>query len=169
LKNQALLVRNVRLEELNEVSVLLGEAYRQYENLIRPEAWKQYQEDIIDVCSRLDESDLIVAELDGRLVGCVTLYLDAARAMPEVWPAGSAVIRLLAVHPAYRNHGIGRALMEECIRRCCQAKITTIGLHTTEIMHVARQIYERIGFVRVPESDFHPAPNVTVMAYLLNL
>jgi ribosomal protein S18 acetylase RimI-like enzyme len=169
LKNHGLLIRDVRLEEIKEVSVLLGEAYRQYQNLIRPEAWKHYQEDIVDVCSRLDESDLIVAELDGRLVGCVTLYLDASRVMPEVWPSGSAVIRLLAVHPAYRNRGIGRALMEECISRCRQANITAIGLHTTEIMNVARRMYERIGFVRVPQSDFHPAPNVTVMAYRLRL
>jgi ribosomal protein S18 acetylase RimI-like enzyme len=169
LKNQGLLIRNVRLEEINEVSVLLGDAYKQYENFIRPEAWKHYQEDIVDVCSRLDESDLIVAELDGRLVGCVTLYLDAARAMTGVWPADSAVIRLLAVHPAYRNRGIGRALMEECISRCRQANIKVIGLHTTEIMDVARKLYERMGFVRLPESDFHPAPNVTVMAYRLQL
>jgi ribosomal protein S18 acetylase RimI-like enzyme len=169
LKNQGLLIRNIRLEEINEVSVLLGDAYKQYENFIRPEAWKHYQEDIVDVCSRLDESDLIVAELDGRLVGCVTLYLDAARAMTGVWPADSAVIRLLAVHPAYRNRGIGRALMEECISRCRQANIKVIGLHTTEIMDVARKLYERMGFVRLPESDFHPAPNVTVMAYRLQL
>jgi ribosomal protein S18 acetylase RimI-like enzyme len=169
LKNQGLLIRNVHLEEISEVSVLLGDAYRQYQNLIRPEAWEHYQEDIVDVCSRLDESDLLVAELDGHLVGCVTLYLDTERAMPEVWPVGSAAIRLLAVHPAYRNRGIGHALMEECIRRCRQAKITAIGLHTTEMMDVARRMYERMGFVRVPESDFHPAPNVTVMAYRLEL
>jgi N-acetylglutamate synthase-like GNAT family acetyltransferase len=167
--NHGLLIRNVRLEEIKEVSALLGEAYQQYENLIRPEAWKHYQEDIVDVCSRLDESDLIVAERDGRLVGCVTLYLDAERAMPGVWLADSAVIRLLAVHPAYRNRGIGRALMEECISRCRQANIKVIGLHTTEIMDIARQMYERMGFARVPESDFHPAPNVTVMAYRLKV
>jgi ribosomal protein S18 acetylase RimI-like enzyme len=169
LENSHLLIRNVRLEEIKEVSVLLEEAYRQYQNLIRPEAWKHYQEDIVDVCSRLDESDLIVAELDGRLVGCVTLYLDAARAMPDVWPAGSAAIRLLAVRPAYRNRGIGRSLMDESISRCRRANIRVIGLHTTEIMDIARQLYERMGFLRVPESDFHPAPNVTVMAYRLQL
>jgi ribosomal protein S18 acetylase RimI-like enzyme len=169
LEKHSLIIRNARPEEIKEVSVLLGYAYKQYENLIRPEAWKHYQEDIVDVCSRLGESDLIVAELGHRLVGCVTLYLDAASAMPEVWPADSAVIRLLAVHPAYRARGIGRALMEECVRRCRQAKVATIGLHTTEVMDIARQMYERMGFVRMPEFDFHPAPTVTVMAYRLQL
>jgi ribosomal protein S18 acetylase RimI-like enzyme len=169
LGNQELLIRNARSDELDEVSLLLKDAYQQYENIIRPEAWKSYLEDIIDVRSRLGESDLIVAELNHRLAGCVTLYLDGSHSFPEAWPRGWAVVRLLAVHPEYQGQGIGRALMEECIRRCRQAKVAAIGLHTTEAMDIARQMYERMGFVRVPESDFHPAPGVTVMAYSLQL
>ena len=167
--NRNLLIRNARPDELDDVSLLLENAYKQYENIIRPEAWKPYLQDIMDVRSRLDESDLIVAELNHRLAGSVTLYLDTSHSMPEVWPKGLAVVRLLAVHPAYRGQGIGRALMEECIRRCRQAKVAAIGLHTTEAMDIARQMYERMGFVRVPESDFHPVPGVTVMAYSLQL
>jgi len=79
------------------------------------------------------------------------------------------MVRLLAVHPAYRGQGIDRALMEECIRRCRQSKVAVIGLHTTEVMDIARQMYERMGFERFPESDFHPAPGVTVVAYRLQL
>ena len=167
--NKSLLIRNARREELDEVSLLLKDAYRQYENFFRPETWKSYLEDIMDVRSRLGKSDLIVAELDCRLAGCVTLYLDGSESFPEAWPGGWAVVRLLAVHPAYRGQGIGRALMEECIRRCRQTKIAAIGLHTTEIMDVALQMYERMDFVRVPKFDFHPAPGVTVMAYSLKL
>lgn len=167
--NKSLLIRNACSDELDEVSLLLRDAYQQYENFIRPEAWKSYLEDIMNVRSRLGESDLIVAEVNHRLAGCVTLYLNGAQSMPEVWHRGSAVLRLLAVHPAYRDQGIGRALMEECIRRCRQAKVAAIGLHTTDAMDIARKMYERMGFVRMPESDFHPAPGVVVMAYRLQL
>ena len=167
--NKSLLIRNACSDELDEVSLLLRDAYQQYENFIRPEAWKSYLEDITDVRSRLGESDLIVAELDHRLAGCVTLYLDGSHSFPEAWHIGSAVVRLLAVHPEYRGQRIGHALMEECIRRCHQAKVAAIGLHTTEVMDIARKMYERMGFVRVPESDFHPAPGITVMAYRLQL
>jgi ribosomal protein S18 acetylase RimI-like enzyme len=169
LVNKNIHIRNARSDELDEVSLLLRDAYQQYETIIPPEAWKSYVEDITDVKSRLGDSDLIVALLDHRLAGCVTLYLDGSRSFPEAWPGGWAVVRLLAVHPEYRGRGIGRALMEECIRRCRQAKVAAIGLHTTEAMDIARQMYERMGFVRVPESDFHPAPDVTVMAYHLQL
>lgn len=167
--NKNILIRSVRSDELDEVSLLLKDAYKQYENIIRPEAWKSYLEDITNVKSRLSQSDLIVAELNHRLAGCVTLYMDGSHSFPETWPEGWAVVRLLAVHPEYRGQGIGRALMEECIHRCRQTKVAAIGLHTTEAMDIARKMYERMGFVRVPESDFHPAPGVTVMAYRLQL
>jgi ribosomal protein S18 acetylase RimI-like enzyme len=169
LGNKRLLIRNARPDELDEVSLLLKDAYQQYENIIHPEAWKSYLGDIMDVRSRLGKSDLIIAELNHRLAGSITLYLDGSHSFPEAWPKGWAVVRLLAVHPEYRGQGIGRALMEECIRRCRQAKVPAIGLHTTEAMDIARQMYERMGFVRFPESDFHPAPGVTVMAYRLQL
>lgn len=169
LENHGLIIRHAHSDELGKVSLLLRDAYRQYENFIRPDAWKQYLEDITDVRSRLDESELIVAELKHRLVGCVTLYLDGSKSFPEAWPRGWAVVRLLAVHPEYRGQCIGHALMEECTRRCCEAKVVSIGLHTTEVMDIARQMYERMGFVRFPESDFHPAPGVIVMAYSLQL
>jgi GNAT superfamily N-acetyltransferase len=154
---------------LDNVSLLIRDACQQYENFLPPEAWKYYAEDMTDVRRRLNESQLIVAELDGQLAGTVTLYLDAEHSSQGGWPSGWASTRLLAVHPAYRGRGIGRALMEECIRQYRNQGIATIGLHTTEMMDVARRMYERMGFVRVPEFDFHPRPGVVVMAYRLDL
>lgn len=169
MNDKNLLLREARSDDFDNVSLLIRDAYQQYENFIPPEAWKFYVEDMINVRSRLNESKLIVAELDGQLAGTVTLYLDAEHLSQGGWPSGWAIIRLLAVHPAYRGRGIGRALMEECIRRCRNQGIATIGLHTTEMMNVARRMYERMGFVRVPEFDFYPRPGVVVMAYRLDL
>jgi len=169
LDKHGLIIRDARLDELDGVSLLLKEAYQQYENFIPPERWKPYLADIVDVRSRLGDSDLIAAERDHRLIGCVTLYLDGSRSFPEAWPNGWAVVRLLAVHPEYRGQGIGHALMDECVRRCRRAKVTAIGLHTTEVMDIARRMYEKMGFKRFPKSDFHPAPGITVMAYHLQL
>lgn len=169
LKNTNLKIRDARPEEMDEVSQLLKEAYRQYEKFMPPDRWAAYLENIMDVRSRLGAAELIVAEVNGRLAGAVTLYLEAASSSEEGWPQGWAGIRLLAVHPAYRSQGIGRALMEECIRRSREKSISTIGLHTTELMDVARKMYERMGFRRAPEYDFHPAPEITVMAYRLEI
>ncbi len=164
-----MLIRDARSEELDEVSLLMRDAYLEYRDSFPAERWELYLENIMDVRSRLGVSQLIVAELNRRIAGAVTLYLDASLSMQEQWPGGWAGIRLLAVHPAYRGRGIGRALMEECIHRCRTQNIKTIGLHTAVIMGIARKMYERMGFVRAPEYDFHPRPSTVVMAYRLQL
>lgn len=163
---QRLVIRDARPDELDAVSLLLDGAYQEYEHYLPSSAWQTYLADITDVRGRAETAELIVAELEGRLAGAVTLYLNTAQLG---WPEGWAGLRLLAVHPAYRRRGIGRALMEECLRRCRARGVATIGLHTTAIMDTARRMYEKMGFVRVPEFDFHPRPGVVVMAYRLDL
>jgi ribosomal protein S18 acetylase RimI-like enzyme len=162
-------VQDASLEELDEVSNLLRDSYLQYKPLVPSDIWEPYLKDIMNVRRRLKESELIVAKLNGNMAGAVTLYLNAISSAQERWPEGWAGIRLLAVCPEYRGRGVGRALMEECFERCKKARIATIGLHTTEAMDIARRMYERMGFSRVPEFDFHPRPNMVVMAYRLQL
>jgi hypothetical protein len=36
-------------------------------------------------------------------------------------------------------------------------------------MAVARNLYEAMGFERAPEFDFHPEPDVVVMAYRFDI
>ena len=158
-------IRDARVEELDQVALLIRDAYLEYQASFPPEVWDDYARDIMDVRSRLDTSELIVAEHAGGLVGAVTFYPNASQSEQEGWPPGWTGVRLLAVHPDARGLGIGRALMDECLRRSRQRAAGTLGLHTTELMAVARGMYERMGFVRVPEFDFHPAPKVVIMAY----
>ena len=163
------LVRDARTDELDQAAQMMRDAYQEYRDSFPPEMWEGYVRDIVNVRSRLGFSELIVAEHGGRLVGAVTFYPDAPRSEQEGWPPGWAGVRLLAVHPDARGLGIGRALMDECVRRSRQRAARTLGLHTTEPMSVARGMYERMGFVRVPEFDFHPGAGMVVMAYRLDL
>jgi ribosomal protein S18 acetylase RimI-like enzyme len=164
-----LAVRDATSAEFDQVGMLLRDAYEEYKEFIPHEAWESYLEDIMNVRSRANMADLIVAELGQKLVGTVTLYLNASESLREMWPENWAGIRLLAVHPEFRGNGIGRALMEECLRRCREHGVHTIGLHTSEIMNVARHMYERMGFKRAPEFDFFPQPHTIVLAYRLDL
>ncbi len=102
-------------------------------------------------------------------MGAVTFYPNNAPSDQGSWPAGWAGIRLLAVHPDARGMGVGRVLMDECLRRSRLREATALGLHTTELMAVTRGMYERMGFVRVPEYDFQAGPEVVVMGYRLDL
>jgi GNAT superfamily N-acetyltransferase len=169
LKKTDIAIRDARPDELDKVAEVLKAAYQQYEKLMPPEAWQFYLADILDVRGRMAGSQLIVAEVDGKLAGSVNLYLKGRKSSESNWPAGWATGRLLGVAPAFRGMGIGRVLMDEVIRRCRKAGVKTFGLHTAEIMKVAKGMYERMGFQRVPEFDHHPRPDVVIMAYKMDL
>lgn len=171
--DRSVLLRDVRRDELDEVAQIMLAAYRQYapgpdaDDDLR-KAFDEYFVEIEDVHSRLDASVLIVAEHDGRIVGAVTYYPPTSSS-GEGFPQGWASFRLLAVHPDARGLGVGRLLTDECLRRARDEGAPTMGIHTTHVMAVARDMYERIGFTRAPEYDFHPTPDFTVVAYRLEL
>ena len=85
--------------------------------------------------------------------------------MTLTWPE----VRLLAVAPVARGHGIGAALIRECVKRARQSGAEAITLHTTDMMQVAMGLYERMGFARAPELDFRPGPGITVKGYRFDL
>jgi ribosomal protein S18 acetylase RimI-like enzyme len=162
-------LRDAHPHELDAIGAMMVAAYAEFMPPTPVPEWRAYEDEIRDVRRRLPDATLIVAEDVGRLLGAVTYYPDATKETNTRWPPSWAVFRLLAVHPDARGRGIGRRLTEECIRRACATGREAIGLHTTQLMNVARAMYERIGFVRVPELDFLPMPTFRVMAYRLTL
>ena len=163
-----MLVRDARADELDQVASMMRDAYLEYQAHFPADVWERYARNIMDVRSRLDVSELIVAERNGHVVGSVALYPNVVNA-EQGWPPGWAGVRLLAVDPDARGQGIGRVLMDECLRRSRQRRSPAVGLHTSDIMKVARGLYERMGFVRAPEFDFNPGSGWVVMAYRLDL
>jgi len=147
-------------------------AYEQYAAVLSPPRWAAYRESIRATLADVRPAAQIVAEDGGVLVGAVLLYpAGAAMAVPG---AGSITlacpeVRLLAVAPAARGQGVGRRLMDECVRRARAAAAPALTLHTTDMMSVAIRLYGRLGFVRAPELDFSPAPRITVKGYCLPL
>jgi ribosomal protein S18 acetylase RimI-like enzyme len=59
--------------------------------------------------------------------------------------------------------------MQECVNRARRSGAAAVSLHTTDMMQVAMQMYERMGFVRVPALDFSPGEGHLVKGYRLDL
>jgi GNAT superfamily N-acetyltransferase len=128
-------------------------------------SWDRYLVSMADTAGRAADGTLLVAVENGRVVGTVTLYLHAGS---EQWRPDDAMFRFLAVDPAARGRGIGRALFQACLDRARQAGRRRMALHTTEWMATARAMYERAGFSREPEGDAQ-FPGIRIIAYAADL
>ena len=146
-------LRDAQPNELDEAARLLAEVYAVFRGHLPPEAWQSYIGEIVDVRRRLGESELIIAERGGDLVGTIGLYPDASRSRVEQWPESWASIRTLGVRADARRQGVGTALARECVRRAREREARAIGLHTASHMAPATRLYERLGFRRAPDFD----------------
>jgi len=102
-----------------------------------------------------------IAEQDGQPIGSVFIVRES----DEI-----ARLRLLIVEPRARGLGVGRRLVDECIRFARQAGYREITLWTHSILTAARRIYASCGF-RMVESEEHDdfGPELTGETWTLKL
>ncbi|MDA2812870.1 GNAT family N-acetyltransferase [Nocardiopsis sp. RSe5-2] len=159
-----MIIRRVRPEEWEAVGDLRVAAYES-------DGMLKAGPDYAEVLRRLgaDGGEVLVAEdADGALLGTVMLQdyrpsSDVARAPEE------AEVRALAVSPAARGRGVGRALVEAVVERSEAQGAHRVVLSTQPTMAAAQRIYERRGFRRLPDRDWDPFPGLTLLAYGLEL
>jgi len=98
--------------------------------------------------SRSFPDGLIVAEDCGHILGFVFGHpRDVPAAALERWGATSTgYVELLAVHPNYRNRGIGTRLVKELFGAFKRAGVDYVTLHCPAEAGEAKRVYEELGF-----------------------
>ncbi|MFP4394653.1 MAG: GNAT family N-acetyltransferase [Anaerolineales bacterium] len=90
---------------------------------------------------------------EGRVVGNLSLRPAYPRS------TGGWLIGNVVVHPEFRSHGIGRALMDAATEKVRSHSGKWIGLEVREDNEVARRLYEDMGYQAVGRLQhmIHPA------------
>lgn len=86
-----------------------------------------------------------IAERDGEILGSVFLVKDS----DEI-----ARLRLLLVEPKARGLGLGKRLVEECVKFARRAGYKKITLWTQSVLDAARHVYQKAGFVLVHKEPY---------------
>ncbi len=88
-----------------------------------------------------DVQDFLVAELDGRVVGCGALHV--------MWE-DLAEVRTVAVDPAARGRGVGHALVGRLVETARELGVTRVFVLTFEDAFFARHGFHPIAGTPVP-------------------
>lgn len=162
-------VRHAEERDRNAVERVLLAAYGEYALTLPGDRWEEYKNSIVHAIDTPSTTARLVAELNGEVVGSVFLYDSSTSAYnaPQL-EIHNPIIRLLGVSPQARGHGVATELIRASARYALDSGADTLHLHTSDMMASAVKLYERLGFERAHDKEFHNG-NILVKSYRLRL
>ncbi len=162
-------VRDATVDDHPAVGAVTVAAYRADGQL---DGEHGYEQVLADVAGRAAAGDVLVATDDGtgEVLGAALVVLPGAR-FAEISRAQDAEVefRMLAVAPTAQRRGVGRALVEACLRRAGRYGARAAVICVRGDNPVALHLYTSVGFLRIPERDHTPVPGVRLHALRLTL
>lgn len=129
-----------------------------------------YEAVLANVADRASAGELLVAEDPdtGAVLGSVLFVLPGSR-FAELSGPGEAEFRTLAVAPEAQRRGVGQALTRACLERAMAHGCKAVVISTRDIAFAAQRMYAQLGFVRTPERDWQPRPEINLWALRIDL
>jgi GNAT superfamily N-acetyltransferase len=138
-----LILRRARRDELEPLLHLLAQdVIRDKPEELGPPIPQRYV-DAFEAIDRSEHQQLIVAELEGRLVG--TLTLNFVRYL-SFGGTEAAIVENVRVDAAHRSRGIGEAMMQWANDEALRRGATRIQLTSNTQRLDAHRFYERLGY-----------------------
>ena len=160
-----LVVRPAAPADHDAVGDLVAAAYADF--LLGPD--DPYLARLRDSAARAAQAELwVAADSGGGLLGTVTICPDGSP-WREIAGPDEGEFRMLAVSPAAQGRGVGARLVELALERARTEGRRAVVLSSLPQMSAAHRVYERFGFVAVPERDWQPAPGVELRAFRVAL
>lgn len=121
------------------------------DRLVTP-SWDDHHEAVVREACQSPESSVVVAEDDGEILGFVGARVHAASAGMSQY----GEVTVIAVDPACRGRGVGRALLDHAVQELRNAGAPVVMLETggDEGHAPARALYASAGFRRLPTAQY---------------
>ncbi len=160
MSKQEYAIRNALPSEFDEIGKLMVSVYSQLDGFPKPNEQPNYYKSLANVGEFVVKPNteiLVATSYETKIAGAVVYFGDikyygsGGTATQEQSTAG---FRLLTVDPATRGQGVGKLLVNECIRKAKSKNLNQVIIHTTMAMQTAWKMYEQIGFKRSEDLDF---------------
>ena len=160
MSGQEYALRKALPSEFEELGKLMVKVYSQVEGFPKEKEQPNYYKMLYNIgeLTNKPETELLVAvSTDDKIAGGVVYFSD----MQYYGSGGTATkeknssgFRLLAVDPLTRGKGIGKFLVNACIKKAKHRKHSQVIIHSTKAMQAAWHMYETLGFKRSADLDF---------------
>lgn len=155
----AIVVRRAASDEGEEIGLLTLVAYRG-DRVVD----ESYAKELGDGVTRVRDAHVLVAFAGLRMVGSVTLA-EPGTPFAEIARPGELEVRMLGVDPAARRLGIADRLMDGAEQRARDRDLDAVVLSTAPHMTAAQALYERRGYVRQVDRDWHVDDDLLLYCY----
>ncbi len=160
-----LVVREARPDEWHAAGELAVRAYRAGGHDAIDNG---YLEVVLDAASRAIPGPLFVALRDDVIVGTGTLCAPGT-SHAELCRDDECEFRFLAVEPDAWGTGVAAALLDALEAHAREAGARQLVCCVITWNEPAHRLYVARGYQRIPERDWLPIPEVTLLAYALPL
>lgn len=141
------------LTDLQQLKQLSIRSWSRFKDELTEDNWSKLSESLHSDHTYIELLDtakcFIAKDIHERIVGMAFIVLQGHPT--DIYQADWCYIRFVTVDPDYVGRGIGRRLTELCLEWARNNKENTVALHTSEMMHHARHIYESMGFTVLKE------------------
>jgi GNAT superfamily N-acetyltransferase len=134
---ETLTIRPATAADADAVASVLAEAFAEFQPLYTPAGYHATTPARHEIEQRFADGPIWVVEHDGRIAGTVSALLRD----------DGVYLRSMAVAPAARGCGVGRALLRQAEEFAAANDRQHLYLSTTPFLSSAIRLYERAGFI----------------------
>ena len=164
----ALVIRPITDDEYDAVGDLVVRAYLDAGHLDQDHG---YDVVLRDVRARAACGPVLVATSGAdpsTILGSVTIC-PPGTAYAEIAQPDETEFRFLAVDPAAARRGVATALVSACLDHARAQGHRALVLSVIDWNEPGHRLYRNMGFVRVPERDWVPIPDIRLLVSELEL